>query len=118
MTDIIDADATAAALFRPWHDYVEIQRVDGTGDVERFDGPEKVRARYDAIVAGEPEIVFVAAIEDRRPVAAFRRDGHPSLLALSDARQKRAQYLCAGAQSRHLRRYGAEAIIAAAGSLQ
>jgi hypothetical protein len=114
MYEPLNAGEPADTFFRPWENYVEIQRVDGTGDVERFDGPAAVRARYDMIVEGEPEIVFVAAIEERRPVAAFRRDRHPSLLVLSDARQKRAQYLCAGAQSRHRRRYGAAAIEAAA----
>jgi hypothetical protein len=114
MHDPASAGDTTDSFFRPWENYVEIQRVDGTGDVERFDDPAAVRARYDAIVAGEPEIVFVAAIKERRPVAAFRRDGHSSLLVLSDARQKRAQYLCASAQARHRRRYGDAAIEAAA----
>lgn len=114
MHNPMNAGDQSDPFFRPWENYIELQRVDGTGDVERFDDPVPMRSRYDDIVANEPEIVFVAAIADRRPVTAFRRDTHPTLLSLSEARQKRAQYLCVGAQARHRRRYGPGAIEAMA----
>lgn len=97
-------------FLRPWDHCLEIQRVDCTSDVERFESADAMRARYDAVVADEPEIVFAVAIADRRPVALFRRDGHPSLVSLSPERQRRAAYLCAGAQARHARRWGDAAI--------
>lgn len=104
-------DEPLDAFFRPWNHCVEIQRVDCTSDVERFDDAAAMQARYDRIVEEEPEIVFVVGVADRRPVSAFRRDGHPSILSLSPERQKRSVYLCAGAQSRHVRRYGDAAIL-------
>ncbi len=114
MHDSTNVGEPLDAFFRPWNHRIEIQRVDCTSDVERFDDPDMMRARYDDIVANEPEIVFVAGIAERRPVSVFRRDGHPSILALSPERQKRSVYLCIGAQSRHARRYGDAALVAAA----
>ncbi|MFZ3482109.1 hypothetical protein [Sphingomonas sp. 3-13AW] len=102
--------AASQSLFIPRDHWIDIQRVDGTGDVERFMDPARMRARFSSIVANEPEIVFVTAVQDLRPIARFRRDAHPSLRALSEERQRRALYLCSGAQARHERRYGEVAL--------
>lgn len=94
----LSAEAYAHAL--------EWTRVDGTSDVQRFADEGALRRRYAEIVAEEPEIVFIAMIADRRPAALFRRDGHPSIAALSPERRRRADAICASRQSLHDRRWG------------
>jgi len=114
MMDLLDA-----VWGSPSH-IVEWSRVDGTSDVQRFTSQDAMTSRYDELVASEPEAIFVVSVAldggVARPVSRFRRDTDPSIALLSTERQDRAKYLCAGAQSRHERRYEGAAIIANSGA--